>query len=136
MGVGGQLTANAFREEQVNLRLVSFLITFVYMNQKEKDISQKIKNRIKEMNPEAIVILFGSHAKGQSHKDSDWDILILLNQPKVNRNVEKEYREAMYEIELIIDEPISTFVFSLSDWEQKHKMTPLYENIKREGIYL
>ncbi len=95
-----------------------------------------IKSRIKQKNPFADIILFGSHARGQSHKNSDWDILILLNQPIVNRMIEKEYRDELFDIELEIGEPISIFVFSKNDWEQKHEITPLYQNIKREGIYL
>ena len=106
------------------------------MNQKEIDITQKIKARIRQKNPKADIVLYGSHARGQSHKDSDWDILILLNQPDVNRLVEKEYRDELFDIELEIGEPISTFVFSKSDWERKYQMTPLYQNIKREGISL
>lgn len=106
------------------------------MNQKEIEITQKIKARIRKKNPLADIVLYGSHARGQSHKDSDWDILILLNQTNVNRLVEKEYRDELFDIELEIGEPISTFVFSKSDWEQKYHMTPLYQNIKREGIKL
>jgi len=106
------------------------------MNKKERDITQKIKSRIRQKNPFADVILFGSHARGQSHKDSDWDILLLLNQPFVNRLIEKEYRDDLFDVELEIGEPISLFVFSKSDWEQKHDITPFYQNIKREGILL
>jgi uncharacterized protein len=106
------------------------------MNKKEQNITLMIKTRIRQKNPNADIILFGSHARGKSHKDSDWDILILLNQPFVSRMVEKEYRDELFDIELEIGEPISTFVFSKSDWEKKHKITPLYQNIKREGIYL
>jgi uncharacterized protein len=106
------------------------------MNQKEKDIAQMIKTRIKNKNPLADVVLFGSHARGQSHNDSDWDILILLNQPNVSHFLEMEYRNELFDIELEIGEPISSFVFSKGDWENKHTLTPLYQNIKREGIRL
>jgi predicted nucleotidyltransferase len=106
------------------------------MNQREKDITHRIKARIKQKNPLADIVLYGSHAKGQYHKDSDWDILILLNQSNVNRAIEREYRDELFDIELDIGEPISTFVFSKFDWEQKYHMTPLYQDIKNEGIYL
>jgi uncharacterized protein len=106
------------------------------MNQKEKNITEMIKAKVKQKNPLAEIILFGSHARGQAHQDSDWDILILLNIPTVNRAIEKEYREELFDIELEIGEPISTFVFSKADWEQKHSITPLYQNIKRDGVYL
>jgi uncharacterized protein len=106
------------------------------MTEKEKDIVQMIKSKIRQKNPSADIILFGSHARGKPHADSDWDILILLNQSNVDRMIEMEYRDELFDLELEIGEPISTFVFSKSDWEQIHKITPLYENIKREGIYL
>jgi len=106
------------------------------MNKKEQHIAQKIKEKIKQKNPFADVILFGSHARGKSHKDSDWDILILLSQSNVSRLIEKEYRDELFDIELEIGEPISALVYSKNDWDQKHAITPLYQNIKREGIIL
>ncbi len=99
-------------------------------------ITDLIKEVIQRKNPEAEVILFGSQAREDSKNDSDWDILILLNMPTVSRVVEKEYKDALYDIELEIGQPISTFVFSKMDWEGKHKFTPLYNNVKREGIFL
>ena len=103
----------------------------------DKDyIKNLIRTRIKEKNPNAEIILFGSQARGDFNKDSDWDILILLNQLDVSRDTEMEYREELFEVELETGEPISTFVFSKNDWESKHKITPLYQNIKTEGIEL
>lgn len=106
------------------------------MNKKNQHITELIKTRISKKNPDAEVILFGSHARGQENKDSDWDILILLNTANVSRNTEKEYREEIFEVELETGEPISTMVFSKNDWLGKHSMTPLYKNIEREGIHL
>jgi uncharacterized protein len=106
------------------------------MNKKEKDIIKRIKTRIMQKNPLAEIILYGSHARGRFHKDSDWDILILLNQQNVNRLIEREYRDELFDIELEVGEPISTFVFSKQDWERKYCMTPLYQNIIKEGVYL
>jgi predicted nucleotidyltransferase len=106
------------------------------MNTKEQYIISLIKSKINQKNPEAEVILFGSHARGEAHVDSDWDILILLNSLIVNRKTEKEYREELFEVELETGEPISTFVFSKSDWESRHSVTPLYRSIKRDGIMI
>ena len=106
------------------------------MNNKEKYIAKLIKSKIYQKNPDAEVILFGSHARGEAQIDSDWDILILLNNLSVDRKTEKEYREELFDIELEIGEPISTFVFSRNDWETKHSITPLYQDIKQEGISL
>lgn len=103
----------------------------------EKEIvTNMILNSVKRKDPNAEIILFGSRARSQETNDSDWDILILLNKAEVSRNLEKEFRDELYNIELEIGEPISTFVFSKMDWEGKHKYTPLYQNVKRDGIIL
>jgi len=102
----------------------------------EQHITNKIKERVKQRNPLAQVILYGSHARGQSDRNSDWDILILLNDEYVSRSVEREYRDALFDIELEIGQAISTFVFSKNEWEKKHVSTPFYQNVKREGINL
>ena len=106
------------------------------MNVNEKNIASLIKSKIYKKNPDAEVILFGSHARGEARNDSDWDILILLNSVTVDRRTEKEYREELFDIEIEIGQPISTFVFSKNDWESTHSITPLYQNIKQDGISL
>jgi predicted nucleotidyltransferase len=99
-------------------------------------ISKMILDKVKQKDSSAEIILFGSRARSTEHVGSDWDILILLNQANVTKNLEREFRDELYDIELEIGEPISTFVFSKSDWEGKHQFTPLYQNIKREGVVL
>lgn len=106
------------------------------MNKKEKHIAQLIKSKVFNKNPKAEVILFGSHARGEAHKESDWDILILLNNLKVDRKLEMEYRNEIFELELELGEAISTFVYSKNTWNTKHRITPLYKNIQQEGILL
>ena len=106
------------------------------MTKKDTNIAGLIRSRIKKQDPNAEVILFGSHARGQASDESDWDILILIDHPKKNRAMENKYRDELFMLELEIGEPISTFVYSKSDWETKYLHTPLYQNIKNEGLLL
>lgn len=106
------------------------------MTERESNIANLISSRIKHRDPQAEVILFGSHARGQASEESDWDILILIDKPKKNRSVEESYRDEMFQLELELGEPISTFVYSKEDWENKYIFTPLYQNIKKEGVRL
>lgn len=106
------------------------------MTEREVHIAKMISSRIKQKDPSAEVILFGSHARGQTNDESDWDILILIDKPKENRTVEEKYRDEMFHLELELGEPISTFVYSKNDWETRFVYTPLYQNIKQEGIEL
>lgn len=104
------------------------------MNIKEKQIIALIKAKINRKDPDADIILFGSHARGTANENSDWDILILLNIPNVSRKIEQEYRHEIFDVELETGEPISTFVYSKSEWQTKYSVTPLFYNISKEGI--
>ena len=99
-------------------------------------IRQKIKDAILQENSEAKVILYGSRARGTELQESDWDILVLLNKPTVNFKDEQKIRHKLFEIELETGESISTFVYSQREWDTRLSVTPLFNNVKREGIYL
>ena len=99
-------------------------------------VLQKIKNAVTETHANAKIILYGSRARGTENKDSDWDILVLLNKPEVAFVEEQKIRHNLYDIELELGEPISTFVYSQTDWNTKMSVTPLYKSIQQEGILL
>jgi predicted nucleotidyltransferase len=106
------------------------------MKENYKNIIRKIKETVKEIDSSAEVILFGSRARGDARKDSDWDILILVNKPKVSFKEELKFGHKIYDIALETDQCISTLVYAKNEWETKQSVTPLYESIKQEGIHL
>lgn len=99
-------------------------------------IQHQIKEVIRNTDKSATAILYGSRANGKARDDSDWDILILLNKPHASLKDEQLFRHRLYDLELRIGQPISTFVYSLSDWNTKMSGTPLFKNIQREGMIL
>ena len=96
---------------------------------------EKIKLQIAELEPEAKVILFGSRARGDARDDSDWDLLILVPY-EVDLTDEQRFRHKLFDLELEFGQAISTMVYQQSEWENKHSVTPLYENIQQEGMML
>jgi len=106
------------------------------MNQRDKHIASQIRAKIKEVDPNAKVVLYGSRARGTSGKSSDWDVLVLLDIENVDLKTEQKFRHSLFDLELEIEEPISVFVYSNNQWESKYKVTPFYKNVKREGIVL
>lgn len=99
-------------------------------------ILEKVRKSIKNSDPNASAYLFGSRARGDHKKDSDWDILILVDEEKVTNEVDDRFRENLYKIELETGQIISTFVYSKSHWNGKMRYSPLYEDLKLEGIAL
>jgi len=86
--------------------------------------------------PKSEVYLYGSKARGNSKKQSHWDILILLNITRITFDFEKRIIDALYDIEIETGEVISPLIYTKKDWDNKHFFTPLYENINRDGIRL
>ena len=84
--------------------------------------------------PDAEIYLYGSRARGDSKRISDWDLLILLNRPNIPFDVETKVMDDFYDVELETGVVISPLIYSKSDWNERYSMTPLFENIKKEGI--
>lgn len=103
------------------------------MREKKSHILSLIKKNIGEIDSKAEVVLFGSRARGDERADSDWDLLILTDYP-VSFEVEQRLRHHLFDLELELGEAISTFVYSKSDWGNRHSITPFYQNISSEGI--
>jgi predicted nucleotidyltransferase len=60
------------------------------------EITSKVKQTVKEFDPNAEVILFGSRARGDYKKDSDWDFLILTDR-NVNEPLKTVFRGNLIE---------------------------------------
>ena len=105
------------------------------MDKTSVHISKLIRSNIAEVDPDAQVILYGSRARGDARKDSDWDILVLTDYP-VDLKKESLFRDHLYELEIQTGESISLFVYSLADWNTKQRISPFYQNISNQGLLL
>lgn len=103
---------------------------------KTVDILSTIKRLVVEKDSTAKVYLYGSRAKGNARKDSDWDVLILLNRDKITSDIENEITYSLYDLEFESGQIISPMVYSEKEWNSKYKITPFYRNVMREGRLL
>ncbi len=99
----------------------------------DAEFLQAVKRSVHEIDPQAEVWLFGSRARGDARPDSDWDFLVLTEKP-VDRLFKYQLRDHLYDIELHNSKVIGSIIHSKQDWESTHRVTPLYRNIKRDGI--
>jgi predicted nucleotidyltransferase len=105
------------------------------MSDKE-NLIKRIKDTIHKTDPKASLILFGSYARGDFHEQSDLDLLVLIDKEEINREDQKRIKYPLYDIEFETGMIISPIVFSKKDWENKHRKTPFYENVSKEGLVL
>ena len=103
---------------------------------KVEELTKKIKQEVQKEDSGAQVILFGSRARGNPTAESDWDILVLSSKSAVGFKDEQTIRHRLYDIELETGQSISTFVYSLNEWNTRLIHTPFYDSVKRDGIYL
>lgn len=80
--------------------------------------------------PNSSLLLFGSQARGDAHAGSDWDLLILLDKPKISLSdydVSYPFRELGWEL----GEIINPQVYSKKEWS-KYSFTPFYKNVEHD----
>jgi predicted nucleotidyltransferase len=100
------------------------------MNRKE--LISSVKATVRSVDPLARVILFGSRARGDNNKFSDWDFLILVSQ-EANERVKGQIRDSLIDTELEAEQVISTVIYSQDQWPN-YQITPLFQNIIKEGV--
>lgn len=106
------------------------------MIMKEKELQNKIARTIHSKDPKAEAFLFGSRARRDNRHDSDWDILILVDDPKFTNELDEKFRRELYDLEIESSQVISLMIYPKQFWENKLKYSPLYDNVKKEGIRL
>lgn len=103
---------------------------------KKEQILRMIIKVVDKNAPDSEVYLYGSQARGNAKKLSDRDLLILLNTPDITFEFETSFMDEFYDLELETGEIISPLIYSKTEWNSNHSVTPLFENIKKEGIRL
>ncbi|MFT4092601.1 MAG: nucleotidyltransferase domain-containing protein [Niabella sp.] len=110
------------------------VVSLVYMERQE--LLNKIKQTVLQVEPEARVILYGSYARGEEKEDSDIDLLILVDKDILNYEDGKRITYPLFSLGYDEGVLISPIVYSKKNWETKYVITPFYENVTREGLFL
>lgn len=102
--------------------------------QTENRTLQLIREKAKEILPEdSRLLLFGSRARNTARKDSDWDLLIILNKPRRSVSDIERYACPFMELGYENNEEINPVIYTKAEWD-KRKFTMFHHNVEKEGV--
>ncbi|MCH5168531.1 MAG: nucleotidyltransferase domain-containing protein [Prevotellaceae bacterium] len=83
----------------------------------------------------STLLLYGSQARGDAHKGSDWDLLILLDKPELT---DSDYDNVSFPFTMLgwnIGELINPQIYTKKDWEAI-SFLPFHKNVEHDKIVL
>ena len=103
--------------------------------QRNNKILQLIKETVHQQAPNADIILYGSRARGEATKDSDWDIIVIIDKPSMTFSEKGNIDYALWVKGLELGEEINTLEYTRNQW---NSLPPslFKHNVLTEGIKL
>lgn len=102
----------------------------------EKTLLKQVEQHIHSIAPDAEVILYGSRARGDAGLASDWDFLILVDQPLDDYRI-VEIKNRLYDLELETDTVLTSIVRTRDEWNSpRYSILPFKRAVEQEGVSL
>lgn len=99
------------------------------MNNKDQ-ISNEIKTQVKEILPDANVILFGSQANNTANEESDWDILVISKGSTITPKIKRTIHDKIFPLSVTIGAFINLLIVTNKDWQESPSYYSLRKNIE------
>lgn len=93
-----------------------------------------IRTTVRAQEPDAQIILYGSRARGDA-RDSDWDIVIILNKPPMPHAERYTIAYDLWVKGQDVGEEINLLVYTKDQWKNAPPSLSKY-NVREEGIHL
>ena len=89
---------------------------------------------IREVAPDASVILYGSRARGDAQEDSDYDLLVLVDR-QVDMPLERAIVDRLVPLEVRTGKVVTVLIYDRSKWDSAlYRAMPLHKNVTRDGV--
>jgi len=104
------------------------------VSEEDKALLREVKELIRTAVPTADVLLYGSVATGTQGQESDYDILVLTDEP-LSRNEERRIERQVLDMELAHDVVLSTIYHSKTEWNRRADL-PFHSEVEKHGVAL
>ena len=102
---------------------------------KRTQIISLIRNTIRASEPTAQIILYGSRARGDAREDSDWDVLTIVNKPRLTLKDRSNIQFLVWDKGMELGQEINVFPYTRRQWEEAPPSLFKF-NVLNEGIVL
>jgi uncharacterized protein len=103
-------------------------------NTADRQLLAACKAAIREVAPEASLILYGSRARGDAQEDSDYDLLVLVDR-EVDMDLERAVVDRLVPLEGQTGKALTLIIYSRSQWDSpQYRAMPFHKNVTREGV--
>ncbi len=115
------------------LPALSCRLTLASMNATDRAILEEVAARIRDIEPRARIWAFGSRARGDAERYSDFDVCVVL--PTLDSKIREAIGRIGWEVGLEHDVLVQDVLLSEDDFEHgPMSASPLVRTIRREGL--
>lgn len=106
------------------------------VNMEKNQVIEQIKQVARKAVPTGgRLLLYGSQARGDAHEGSDWDLLIILDKPKIEQ---RDYDDVAFPFTYLgwgLGESIIPVIYTHEEWKRS-SFLPFYKNVEQDKIVL
>jgi len=119
------------------MRIANICILFSSLQQiPENHWLYRLKADIQKIEPSTQLILYSSRARGNYKPDSDWDLLLLTDKPRLSFEETMKIRTPISLAKLDLEQVISLQVFNRQKWENRVYISPFFEKKEKDSILI
>ena len=101
-----------------------------------KEVIGRIRQEAISVLPKgSSLLLYGSRARGDSHEDSDWDLLIILDKQEIVSDDYDNYNYPFVRLGWDIGEMIAPTLYTKKEWDSI-SFLPYHKNVERDKIQI